>query len=252
MYFISVCYIFLATFALSAHCISGSCIAFSLYALGALYYLSTAIMVVFLGGRITFLWMLSGVFVHVMLLAAGGIYCKNCTIFALSHIGFFAFYVILQKQAAKLKNPAVVYGTVFLMLLVIMAAVSLPGLMIGAEPKNEGRHLLNVITPNGREAVLDLKKNKALLFTSWCTHCDIVLREVARQGKRPYLVVVFPRHDEATKSMDKLKVNGLSEERFFLIEKPPTGIQGVPSLIWYDDELKHVEGKENMLRELAR
>ncbi|MDI6813932.1 MAG: vanomycin resistance protein VanB, partial [Desulfitobacteriaceae bacterium] len=31
-------------------------------------------------------------------------------------------------------------------------------------------------------------------------------------------------------------------EPYYLTEKPPESVQGVPALVWWDGELKHVEG----------
>jgi hypothetical protein len=98
---------------------------------------------------------------------------------------------------------------------------------------------LQVSTPDGRSVCLDLKQKPALFFAVWCPHCDGALQDAAQMEskKRPYLVVTYLRDGDAEKVKDKLAKNGLSGEVYYLAEKTPAGVQGVPVLVHWDGKV---------------
>lgn len=105
-------------------------------------------------------------------------------------------------------------------------------------PFSTSQDSLWATAPDGREVCLDLRSRPALLFAVWCPHCDAALREVAKKGpeERPYLVVTYLRDGDAEKVKNKLAENGLAGELYYLAEKPPAGVQGVPALVGRNGE----------------
>ncbi|MCL6479543.1 MAG: vitamin K epoxide reductase family protein [Peptococcaceae bacterium] len=108
-----------------------------------------------------------------------------------------------------------------------------PGQEDGAIQNPDSGRFLLVKTPSGGEASLDLSKRPALFFAAWCPHCDGALREAAKKKpeERPYLVVTYLQNGDVEKVKDKLAENGLSGMTYYLAEKPPADVQGVPALV---------------------
>lgn len=112
--------------------------------------------------------------------------------------------------------------------------------------------ILQVTVPDGNQTCLDLSKKPALFIAVWCPHCDEALRDAAEMEpeKRPYLVVTYLRDGDAEKAKGKLAGNGLGGEVYYLKQKPPAEVQGVPAMTWWDGELKYVEGAEAIRKQL--
>lgn len=125
----------------------------------------------------------------------------------------------------------------------------------GPEPvEKAASYKLRVSTPDGEETYLDLREKPALFFAAWCPHCPEALKDAARllPGKRPYLIVTYLREGDIGKAKAKLAENGLTGEPYYLVQSPPEGVQGVPSLVWWDGgEVMHVEGAALIKKELG-
>ena len=89
---------------------------------------------------------------------------------------------------------------------------------------------LQVLTPEGQSCSLDITSREALLFATWCSHCDDALKEVAKKppGERPYLVVTYLRDNEEANAREKLAKFGLDGERFYFLSDPPAEVKKVP------------------------
>ncbi|MCR4441901.1 MAG: hypothetical protein NUV48_07070 [Peptococcaceae bacterium] len=101
--------------------------------------------------------------------------------------------------------------------------------------KTEGvkHRYLQVLTPEGQSCSLDISCREALLFATWCSHCDDALKEAAKKPpeERPYLVVTYLRDNEEENAREKLSRFGLEGERFYFLLEPPAEVKKVPSIL---------------------
>ncbi|WP_242655867.1 VanW family protein [Desulfofundulus australicus] len=189
------------------------------------------------------------------------------------------YRVSLDKQPGRIvyvfAGPARALAVVALALLVVNLRIELVSALpattavsVGAEnyPDSSDKagpdpvekaasYKLRVSTPDGEETYLDLREKPALFFAAWCPHCPEALKDAAKllPGKRPYLIVTYLREEgDIGKAKAKLAENGLTGEPYYLVQSPPEGVQGIPSLVWWDGGgVKHVEGAALIKKELG-
>ncbi|GAF24696.1 thiol-disulfide isomerase and thioredoxins [Moorella thermoacetica Y72] len=110
-----------------------------------------------------------------------------------------------------------------------------------------------VMTPDGRQAELDLSRRPVLYFDWWCPACREVLKEAVRllAEKRPYLVAVCFTPVDVSRSAGELAEVGLSGIEFYISRESPGG--GLPALLFLEDgRAKTVNGKAAVLREIGK
>jgi len=262
---LSALYILLSLATLVVYeCPSGVCnapdvLGHTLYSLGVVYYVLTAHFVVSVQRRsLVMAWLGAGVLVHFILLLNGGIICHNCMLFAAMHIILTTTYSIprwyewiesIPFRRVILIFSCAVASIVMIVLLVAHFRLSVtyaePVVVQAVEP-----YYLETTDMTNTQVVINLKEKPALVFAAWCDHCDEALRNIARlePDKRPYLVVTFLRDEDNEKAREKLKENGLTDEKFYLTKIPPGEIESVPALVWWDRELKRVSGTESIVK----
>lgn len=244
----------------------------SWYLWGALFYAVAGFLCLrFPKNRGTGAFLASGAVFHAGLIWYGytitGSVCPVCWKFAVMSVLLTAAYFVLPERKPRWASyvssvPARALVVVAFALLLVNPQIEQPLSVTGRVAESEpavgtvqkaapvlsaaeaSSCYLQVTTPDGRGLCLDLQLRPALFVAVWCPHCDEVLREVAKMEpeKRPYLVVTYLQDGDIEKVKDKLAKNGLSTEAYYMAEKPPTGIQGVPALARWDGELKYVEG----------
>lgn len=273
-------------------CTSGACSIFSSWGLldrswwlwGALYYSVAGILCLGLPkNRLTGAFLAAGAVFHAGLVGYGyvatGSVCPVCWKFAAMGVLLAVFYLISpDKQPGRMvyvsAGPARALAVVVLALLIVnpgtepvAALPATAAVAAGVESQSDSikkagpdpvektaPYQLRVSTPDGKETYLDLREKPALFFAAWCPHCPEALKDAARllPGKRPYLIVTYLCEGDIGKAKAKLAENGLTGEPYYLVQSPPEGVQGVPSLVWWDGgEVKHVEGAALIKKELG-
>lgn len=234
----------------------------SWYLWGAVYYaIAGAQVIVFRKNKITGLILISGAVFHVGLIFYNyiktGQVCPICWKFAAAGTLLTTAYWILKDSKAQwatwISSGTAIALSMATCTLLIMNPVTVRHLntvqIVQASEHRvseplDGSLKLTVLNPDRTETVLNLRNKPALFFSVWCSHCDDALLSIAQleHKKRPYLVVTYFREEDLEKVKNKLFVNSLVGEAYYLITKPPMEIQGVPSLMWWDEGLKHLEG----------
>jgi len=100
-----------------------------------------------------------------------------------------------------------------------------------------GSPILEVFDKDGTPVKIDVSQKPALLFAWWCPHCDDMLREAAKYPpqEQPYLVAVFNKGSNNNQYIEeKLKMNGLSSQNYFIETSAPP-IESVPAIIWWSE-----------------
>ncbi|AEG15968.1 VanW family protein [Desulfofundulus kuznetsovii DSM 6115] len=251
---------------------------------GALFYAVAGVLCLGLPkNRLTGIFLAAGAVFHAGLVGYGYAVtrhvCPFCWKFAVMGTLLVTSYWVLPgkkpgRTAYISAGPARALVVITLVLLVInpgtKPAVAPPAATVamaaGAESQSgsfvtggpkaiEGKahYQLRVSTPGGAETYLDLREKPALFFAVWCPHCPEALKDLAMLSpeKRPYLVVTYPRDGDEEKAERKLAENGLAGELYYLAEKPPESVQGVPALVWMEgSELRHVEGAGAIAKKL--
>lgn len=242
----------------------------SWYLWGSVYYAVAALLCSTKKNPAAGLYLVAGAVFHLGLVAYGYfVYefaCALCLGFAALGTGLAVLYYVLPEGEVAWKSP-VSRG-----LLQALAVVALILLLANPSPKGrvapdavplvaeqgipvlkvkeaEASCYLEVSTADGKELCLNLREKPALFFAAWCPHCDEALKEVVKlePEKRPYLVVTYLRGGDVEKAAEKLAKAGLTEKEFYLAEKPPAGLQGVPALVVWRDGRLEVEGDLRVL-----
>lgn len=246
------------------------------YMWGAVFYAVAGMLCLgFRKNQATGAFLVAGAVFHAGLVAYGyavtGSVCPVCWKFAAMGALLAVFYWVLHgREPGPVSylsgGPARALAVITAALLIINppVAVQIPDNtgIVKSKPFNDMQTAihaaeanpcyLQVTTPDGRSLCLDLREKPALLFAAWCIHCDEALKDAAKLSpeERPYLVMTYLRDGDAKKAADKLAASGLAGEMYYLIKKPPSRVQGVPALVWWDEDLKYVEGVESVAEQL--
>jgi len=119
------------------------------------------------------------------------------------------------------------------------------------EPSAPPAWRLEVRTPDGMAAWLDLRERPALLFAPWCPHCASPLATAASlpEERRPWLVAVPA--GEPSSVREKLASAGLEGAPWYA-GFLPEGARGVPALVWFEaGGMKAAVGERAVLDRLA-
>ncbi|MCL6557719.1 MAG: VanW family protein [Firmicutes bacterium] len=246
---------------------------------GALYYAAAGALCLGMPrNRLTGMFLAAGALFHAGLIAYGyamtGSICSVCWKFAAVGVLLtVSYWVLPEKKRAWATfvsvGPVRALAVIAVTLILLNPQATVP--VHGQVTKVHGVAPTNALEPEERpvnaEAAecyltvkkqdetmvcLDLRQKPALFFAVWCPHCPAALKEAAKlePEKRPYIVVTYMRDGDGGKVEEKLAEAGLSGEPYYLTQSPPAEVQGVPSLVWWDDVLKHVEGAEAIAEKL--
>lgn len=228
---------------------------------GALYYALVALFLTSLRYRspVAAAWLFAGLLVHSVLLALGGYLCAICLMFALTHTILVVLYFLPCANADHVNDIAKKVIQVVAVIAILMAVSLLPkaigqpleSVPLATSQVAEAGSSLQVSTPEGATANINLSQKPTLFFSTWCPHCWELLKELKNADNIPHLVLTYLQEGDLDEAREKLGENGLSGLDYYFTASPPGGIEGVPSLVWIEnDEIKHVEGNVAILRKL--
>ena len=258
-------------------CTSGGCSAVpgllgrSWYLWGAVFYAVSAMLCSWSRKNITVgVFISTGALFHVLLIAYGyqisGEICSVCWKFsAVDALLALMYWFMPEKEPVQASplfiGPVKAMAIMSLSILIVNPAtgsVTVPNVTAEmsltkpapiTEAKNTNNDLssagevnsqLRVLTLEGESKYLDITAKPALIFASWCPHCDDALKEAAKlpQEKRPYLVVTYLREGDIKKAREKLNGSGLKNETYYLAPDPPSGLEAVPSFLHWNHGLE--------------
>lgn len=241
-------------------CTGGNCassfLGRSWFLWGAIFYATAAgLCLYYPKDRKVVLFLVAGAVFHVGLIAhdyvAISSICPICWKFAVMGILLTACYWLMPDRGRKtaLSIPAWVMVTVGIVLFAVNPSVSPTGdksyTLAPVRSADAGPCDIKVVSNDGTQVCLNVKDRPALFFAMWCPHCKDVLQEISGlpPEKRPYIVITYLHDGDLEKVPAKLSENGLVGERYYSVEKPPIGIQGVPALLWWGNgQLHYQEG----------
>jgi len=187
---------------------------------GALYYALVAFFLTSFRYRspVAVAWLFTGLLVHSVLLALGGYLCSICLMFALSHLILVVLYFLPFANADHVNDIAKKVIQIVAVIAILMAVSLLPkaigqpleSVPLARNQVAEAGSFLQVSTPEGATANINLSQKPTLFFSKWCPHCWELLKELKNTNNIPNLVLTYLQEGDLDKAPEKLEENGLS------------------------------------------